>query len=122
MSNLYYLSIQSSSSFTLSSFKFKSYCQFAKCVFELAHVLSEQAPLLSARHYQHTGSYKPQRKLLIFLEDQQTPALKHSPSALLFSTHRHTATTLFKIPPAHCRAVIFRSPAQLACEDFCDSW
>lgn len=49
--------------------------------------------------------------LLISLNVQQTPALKHSPSALLFSAHTHVATTLFKIPPAHCCAVIFRSLA-----------
>lgn len=67
ISDLYYLSIQSCSSFTLSSSMFKSYCQFAKCIFELADVFSEEAPLLSAGHYQHTGSPKSQRKLLIFL-------------------------------------------------------
>lgn len=49
--------------------------------------------------------------LLISLDVQQTPALKHSPSALLFSAHTHVATTLFKTPPAHCCAVIFRSLA-----------
>lgn len=49
--------------------------------------------------------------LLISWNVQQTPALKHSPSALLFSAHTHVATTLFKTPPAHCCAVIFRSLA-----------
>lgn len=49
--------------------------------------------------------------LLISLDVQHTPALKRSPSALLFSAHTHVATTLFKTPPAHCCAVIFRSPA-----------
>lgn len=42
---------------------------------------------------------------------QQTPAPKHSPSALLFFAHTHVATTLFKTAPAHCCAVIFRSLA-----------
>lgn len=49
--------------------------------------------------------------LLISLNVQQTPALKHSPSALLFSAHTHVATSLFQTPPAHCCAVIFRSLA-----------